>query len=403
MTSVPLFIGLRYSGSDKRSFLSIVSRVSLIGLVLGVVALTVVVSVMNGFDRELKYRILGAVPHVVVETGTDSELENWLSRNPDVLAYAPFLHRAGVVIRGQSTRLVSVQGVEPSQEHSVSVVSRHLLTGSISRIEPGSNRALLGRPLALQLGIGVGDTLTLIIPEPSAGGNAVAPRMAKLVVEGFFELDSELDYALLLVNREDLGAMIGKAVPSTWRVTLKDIFHAPRFKQQVTGVAGVGRVSSWTDEYGDFFETVRMEKIMMFVLLTLIVAIAAFNIVSGLSMMVKEKQVDIAVLRTLGLSSSQVMQTFVIQGAIIGVTGTVIGMALGVPLAYWIADVVGFFEDAFGARVLAGTYFDRVPSDLRLPDLLVIAATAITISFLATLYPAWRASRLLPAAVLRYE
>lgn len=403
MASVPLIVGLRYAGTGKKQFLSVVSRVSLIGLVLGVVALAVVVSVMNGFDRELKHRILGAVPHVMIETKEPAALRQWLAASKDVAGFAPFLRRSGLVIHGQQTRLVSVYGVEPGKEQSVSIVPDHMVSGDLASLSPGTNRVVLGRPLAFQLGIVTGDTITLIIPEPSRGGNAVTPRMARLVVAGFFELDSELDYKLLMIDRHDLSGIVRDAGDETWRVTLHDIFRAPAFAAEAMKQQGVTGVSTWTDDYGDFFRTVRMEKIMMFVLLTLIVAIAAFNIVSGLSMMVKEKQADIAVLRTLGLSPGQVMQTFVIQGAIVGVAGTLIGMVIGLPLAYWVGTVVRFFEDLSGTRLLAGTYFDRVPSDLRTPDFAVIVLVSLLISLLATLYPSYRASRLRPAEVLRYE
>jgi lipoprotein-releasing system permease protein len=196
--------------------------------------------------------------------------------------------------------------------------------------------------------------------------------------------------------------MVDRGDPAV-RITLVDIFRAPAIKRELLDVAGVTRVITWSDEYGDFFETVRMEKIMMFILLSLIVAIAAFNIVSGLSMMVRDKQADIAVFRTMGLSPSAVMQTFVIQGAMIGLLGTFIGLAIGIPLAASISEVVDFFEALFGVSMLAGTYFEQVPSDLRVIDLATIAAVSIAISLSATLYPAYRASRLRPANVLRYE
>lgn len=403
MISTPLFIGLRYSGSaESNQFLSFISRVSLLGLVLGVVALTVVVSVMNGFDRELKYRILGGVPHVVVETARPRDVQTMLAQDERVAGFATFLERSGVAIRSGQNRLVSVYGIEPGREAEVSIMPDHMISGSLDNLRPGSNNVIAGRALAFRLGLVEGDALTLVVPEPSSSGHSVVPRLARLTVAGFFEVDSELDYGLLLMHRDDLAAAVGESGIG-YRVTLNDIFLAQAMKRDLESVSGVTAVRTWTDRYGDFFETVRMEKIMMFVLLTLVVAIAAFNIVSGLSMMVKSKQPDIAVLRTLGLSPGEVMQVFVVQGALVGLLGTIVGMLLGIPLAYFISDVVGFFEDLIGARMLAGTYFDRVPSDIRAPDLLAVVAVSLAISFLATLYPAWRAARLRPANVLRYE
>ncbi len=278
----------------------------------------------------------------------------------------------------------------------------HIVVGNIDALTPGSNALMLGRPLAFQLGLATGDAITLIVPEASAGGNAVTPRLARVTVAGFFEVDAEVDYNLVLMNRNDLAAVVGDT-NAIFRVTLDDIFRAPAFSRSVESTIQGASTTDWTNEYGDFFETVRMEKIMMFVLLTLIVAIAAFNIVSGLSMMVREKRADIAVLRTLGLSPLGVMFTFMIQGTVVGVLGTILGLLIGIPLAWSVSDVVSFFEDLAGAKMLAGTYFDRLPSDIRLADLLVIALVSLVISLLATLYPAYRASRLQPADVLRYE
>lgn len=403
MTAVPLLIGLRYAGGSAGSlYLSFISRVSLIGLVLGVVALTVVVSVMNGFDRELKYRILGTVPHVVITGGEPSRVEAWLAEQPGVQGYARFIQRAGLLLHGSSNKLVAMYGVDAEREALVSILPDHIVAGNMGALTPGSGALLLGRPLAFQLGLVTGDSVTLIVPEPSAGGNAVAPRLARLRVAGFFEVDAEVDYSLVLMNRDDLAQVAGDT-SIAYRVTLDDVFRAPGFAAAAaTGIEGA-TASDWTDEFGDFFETVRMEKIMMFVLLTLVVAIAAFNIVSGLSMMVREKRADIAVLRTLGLSPRAVMVTFMIQGSVVGVLGTALGLLIGIPLAWSVSDIVSFLEGLAGANMLAGTYFDRLPSDIRGADLLVIALVSLVISLTATLYPAYRASRLQPADVLRYE
>jgi lipoprotein-releasing system permease protein len=252
----------------------------------------------------------------------------------------------------------------------------------------------------------IGDRLTMIIPEPSIDGNRVTPKIAKFQLVGTFELNSEVDYRLAFVNYAQLQQVVGEPNIGT-RLRLADVFDAPGVSAEIaTGLFSGGRslkVTNWTDQYGDFFETVKMEKIMMFLLLSLIVAIAAFNIVSSLSMMVKDKRSDIAVLRTFGLSPGGIMRVFMIQGAVIGVMGVSMGTILGLLLANHITEIVGFFEELLGSRMLAGTYFDSVPSDVRYADIIIIVLVALMISFLATLYPAWRAASLQPAEVLRNE
>lgn len=402
MNFVSLRVGLRYSGArESNSYLSFISKVSLGGLALGVIALTVVVSVMDGFDRQLKYRILGAVPQVVFEAAAGVDVAKVLSDNPEVAGYARFLERSGVVISGDSKQLTAIYGIQPALEHKMSIIPQHLVAGQLSALKPGTNRIFMGQSLGLELGVNVGDVVTLIIPQ-AFDGNTVAPRMARVQVAGFFEVNSDLDYKLILMNRRDLAAIM-HVHTRTFRVTLNNVFRAGPFAQHLARVPGISHVSTWNRQYGDFFRTVRMEKIMMFILLTLIVAIAAFNIVSSLSMMVKEKQADIAVFRTMGMSPFAVMKIFMVQGTVVGVLGTGIGLVLGVPLAHYIPHVISFVEGLTGNHMLAGTYFTRVPTDVRIPDLLTIVVVALALSFLATLYPAWRASRLRPAAVLRYE
>jgi lipoprotein-releasing system permease protein len=400
---VPWFVGVRYNGSRSGNhYLSFISRVSLFGLALGVIALTVVVSVMNGFDTQLRYRILGAVPQLLVDGPPTPALTAFLDEHPAVLAHGPFLQRHGMVIGKSNNKLVALYGVLPENEAALSIIHDHLIGSSMTDLVPGSDKAILGRPLAYQLGLQVGDEMTVIIPEPGKGGNTITPKLARLRVAGYFELDAELDYGLVLVHLNDLQGITGN--PSVQqRVTLTDVFLAPRVAREIGVMLEDAVVHDWTAEYGDFFETVKMEKVMMFLLLTLIVAIAAFNIVSGLSMMVKEKASDIAVLRTLGLSSTQVMQIFIVQGSLVGAAGVLLGVLLGVPLALYVPEVVGFFEALFGGKVLAGTYFSEVPTDVRWLDIGVIVLVSLGIAVLATLYPAYQASRLQPAAILRHE
>ncbi|MEX2489939.1 MAG: lipoprotein-releasing ABC transporter permease subunit [Pseudomonadales bacterium] len=401
-SSVSWFIGLRYSGTRSNSlFLSFISLISLIGVTLGVVALTIVVSVMNGFDSELKRRILGSVPHIVIDGIT--ELDERVANDERVRAVAPFVRRQGMLVNGVSDQLVGVYGIVPEKESRISEIPAHVNEPLPALLASGSNRMVIGKGLARRTGLDVGDLATLVIPEPSPGGKSVTPKIGQVEVSGFFELGSELDYRLILLHIDDLKAIIGSA-KSSYRLSLHDVFAATGVVRWLAdGLAPGAKVSDWTREYGNFFETVRMEKVMMFILLALVIAIAAFNIISSLSMMVKEKQADIAVLRTLGMSSSRVMMIFVIQGGLIGVLGTVLGILVGLPLAIYIPEIVNFFEQALGGRMLAGTYFDRVPSDVRAPDMAVVLLVSLTITMLATLYPAWRAARLRPAEVLHAD
>lgn len=382
-------VGLRFMLSRRSSrFLSLITGVSIIGLMLGVMALVIVVSVMNGFDTQLKYRILGAVPHVITSVDPSSDLAaNETS--------AEFLRYQGMVLAGDS-RLVTIFGIDPDSEENMSVLPDHMLGGDLAALTPGSNHIVLGATLAARLGLWSGDQTTLMIPVASDGGGRVVPRVARVTVSGSFRLNSELDYNLLLMNVEDLQRFTGSP-EKHYRITLPNIFAAGSYKSDPDVIA------TWYDDYGDFFAAVRMEKLMMFLLLTMIVLIAALNTISGLSMMVKEKQAEIAVLRTMGLSRRQVSMIFVVQGTAIGLLGVFLGLVFGLPLAYHVTEIVGFFENMMGARMLAGTYFDRVPTDVRLLDILVIALVSILIAVAATLYPAFRAGRLEPASVLRSE
>ena len=363
------------------------------GFSLGVMALVIVVSVMNGFDHQLKNRILGAVPHMVVS----GELSTLLANSEFVSASSIFQQREGILIQGSLNRMVAIYGIDPEMESKISVIPQFMKIGLVNDL--AENKIILGEPLARRLGLWIGDSTTILIPEPSKKGNSIFPKIARVIVAGTFELHSELDYSLVLMDVDYLKKITGDFSVQN-RLTLGDVFHVER----VRSLAGEGvDIQDWSELYGDFFKTVRMEKLMMFVLLTFIVMIAAFNTISGLSMMVKDKQAEIAVLRTMGLSRLSVMQIFVVQGSFIGLLGTLFGLVLGIPLAFHITEIVGFVEDILGNRMLAGTYFDRVPSDVRLLDILVIVVLSLFISIVATLFPAYRASKVEPASVLRGE
>jgi lipoprotein-releasing system permease protein len=323
--------------------------------------------------------------------------------NPDVAYVARFQQRQGMVVGRNASKLITIYGVDAVSEPSVSVISSHMVDGEMTVLTPGSNAVVIGQTLGYQLGLRVGDELAIVLPKPNASGHSVKPVLAKVTVEGFFELESELDYSLILISLEDLQGISGDN-RAGFRIKLHDIFAADSYVLAILEQYGQQvETSSWTEQYGDFFETVKMEKVMMFVLLSFVVMIAAFNIVSGLSMMVKDKASDIAILTTLGLPSNSLMLVFVIQGAVIGLIGIILGLAVGLPMAYFVPEIVNFIEQIVGGRMLAGTYFSEVPSDVRYGDIAVVVVVSIVIALSATLYPAYTASRLDPAEVLRRE
>lgn len=388
------FIGLRYARSRGSRFLSFMTWVSLLGLSLGVIALIVVVSVMNGFDSELKRRILGVVPHVLVQGVNIEELQ----QTPGVEAVARFASLSGLLVKGSDSQLVQLHGIEPDREAEMSILPEHMVYGAISSLKDGG--IVLGQPLAYRLGLRPGDGVTILLPVLSEQ-QTVRTHVLNVNLIGTFELNSELDYGLGLLDLETLSPALSTR-DLGYRLRLDDIFKAPATSEHFAAMPGVV-VSDWSAQYGDFFRTVKMEKVMMFLLLTVIVGIAGFSIVSSLSMLVKEKQFDIAVLRTCGLSSRGITMIFIIQGGVVGLLGVLLGVTLGLPLAHHITVVVSLLESLFGGRILAGTYFDSIPSDVRYLDVLIIVLVSLVISLVATIYPAIKAAGVRPAEVLRYE
>lgn len=398
-----LEISLRYFRQKKgKGGISLISFVSMAGIMLGVIALCIVISVMNGFDKELKKRILGVVPHLVVESPFANEdlIKAGIDPDAPILASGLFLQIQGMLVSHSGNELVKIYGVIPGEEEKMSLVSQYMVAGDMSLLVPGNSYVLLGRPLAFRLGLGVGDGVTLVMPGTTKSGRSIRPKLFNLEIAGLFELGSELDYGLGLMHLKDVEAV--SALKPWMRFKLADVFDADGFAKNIRNHFQVD-VLTWGDEYGDFFQTVKMEKIMMFILMAVIIAIAAFNIVSSLSIMVVDKKSDIAILRTMGANSRQIMSIFMVQGMLTGLVGLLLGLAIGVPLAQYITEVVSFFEDVLSSRVLSGTYFDRVPSDVRLRDLMVISLFSLLVSFLATIRPAIKASKLQPAAILRTE
>jgi lipoprotein-releasing system permease protein len=397
--NVSAMIGLRYyrARSDNR-FISLISMVSFLGLVLGVVALIIVVSVMNGFDRELKLRILGAVPHLLVNEQTVDGVRA-MSGDFPVKAITPYIDAQMVLITARGNHLITVQGIDPGSEALASTIPDSMTVGSIADLVPGVNGIVLGQGFLRRSGLNLGETVTLVLPRVSAAGATVVPEIFNARVVGSYSLGSQVDYQLGVMHLDDLQALAPG--PVKVRVTFFDIFSAPVMRAALLE-RGVNSID-WTDAFGDFFRTVRMEKIMMFVLLSFVVTIASFSIVSGLTMLVESKRRDIAVLRTMGLSEAGVLGVFLVQGVSISLLGVLAGLLIGIPLAFFTPAIMASVESWIGFSIVEGTYFDQIPVDLRSLDITVIAVATFCIGFLATLYPSFRASRLHPAEVLRYE
>jgi len=408
-----LYVGLRYTAAKRSNhFISFISLVSMLGLMLGVAALILVLSVMNGFDRELKNRILGMVPHASI-TGFDEPIEDWrtvaktIETDGRVVATAPFIHAQGMLTNGGQVRGVVVQGVEPEAERKVSIVSQHMLNGEWDNLQSGEFGIVLGDLLARFLGVRMGDKVTLVLPEASISVAGVTPRLKRFTVVGIFSVGAELDGNLAYIHIDDAARLkrIKEGVEGV-RITFTDLFKAPVAVREIgLTLDGYFMASDWTRTHGNLFQAIQMEKKMIGLLLFLIVFVAAFNIVSTLVMVVTDKKSDIAILRTLGATPSMIMRIFMVQGIVIGFVGTLIGTALGIVLALTVSDLVAGLERLMGIEFLSSdVYFiNYLPSQLNWPDVGLIVAAALTISFLATLYPAWRASRTQPAEALRYE
>jgi lipoprotein-releasing system permease protein len=410
-------IGLRYTragrGAGRRNgFISFISGLSVAGIALGVAALITVLSVMNGFQKEVRDRMLSVLSHVEVLAGqtplTDPmDVIAQARRNPRVLAGAPYVAGQAMLTHGESVRGVLVRGVDPAAEASVSDFLRDLPAGTLERLAPGEFGVMVGRELARQLLVDVGDRITLIAPQGTMTPAGVVPRLRQFTIVGVFEAGHyEYDSTLVLTHIEDAGRLFRVEGASGVRLITSDMMAAPEIAGElVRSLQGDLYVRDWSMENRNWFAAVQIEKRMMFIILTLIIAVAAFNLVSMLVMTVTDKQADIAILRTLGASPRSVMQIFIVQGAMVGLLGTLMGVVLGVLLALNVDTVVGLVERLFGFQVLPkGIYFiDSLPSDLHWDDVWSIGATACVLALASTLYPSWRASRVRPAEALRYE
>ena len=408
-----LFIGLRYTRAKRRNhFISFISMVSMLGIALGVTALITVISVMNGFEGELRARILGMVSHATV-AGVGDGLQNWeaalrtAKAQAHVVGAAPYIEREAMLQGGRVSGAI-LRGVEPTLEREVSEIADRIVEGSWDALQPGEYGIVLGRELAIWAGAELGGDVLVYAPQVRATPAGVLPQMRRFKVVGIFEAGmQEYDRGMAIIHVRDAAKLfrMGDKVTGV-RLKLDDLFMAKRVSADLADtLGGFYRVRDWTREHANFFRAVQTEKTVMFIILSLIVTVAAFNLVSSLVMLVTDKQGDIAILRTLGLSPRSVMGVFVVQGTIIGLVGIVLGSVGGVLLAENVTNVMRFLESMLGFELMPADmyYISDLPSDLRWDDVSTIIGMALALCLIATLYPAWRAARTHPVEALRYE
>ncbi|MDZ4098447.1 MAG: lipoprotein-releasing ABC transporter permease subunit, partial [Methylophilaceae bacterium] len=411
-----LFVGLRYTRAKRRNhFISFIYVTSMVGVAHGVSAVIVVLSVMNGFQQELRSRILGVASHLEI-TGVDNKLSDWqflagrVKDQPHVQAVAPYIMAQGMLSYGQAVQGAIIRGVLPTEENQVAEIGEHMRAGELSDLRAGEFGIVLGAELAQSLGVLIGDKVVLLAPQGQFTPTGIVPRIKQFKVVGFFQMGMyQYDAGLALIHMEDAAVLYRMADNvSGLRLKLDDLYRAPTISHQLTSeLSDVGRyfISDWTQQHANFFRAVQMEKRVMFIILTLIVAVAAFNIVSTLVMAVTDKRADIAIMRTFGASPRSIMQIFIVQGALIGMIGTVVGMILGIPVALNIDVIVPAIERVFNIQFLAKDvyYISDLPSQLLWSDVSMVVILSFVLSLLATLYPSWKAAKMNPAEALRYE
>lgn len=411
LKNIPLYIGLRYTRARRRNqFISFISAFSLIGMALGVMSLIVVLSVMNGFDREMKQRILSVIPHGFIDQ--QPYMSDWqatagiIEQHPDVVAAAPYLSRFAMVTYERGVESIQLQGILPEAESRVSILEENMLIGSSYNLQAGEFGIVMGSLLARSLGLVPGDKVTLTLPDINITMAGVYPRTKRFTLAGVFEVGAQVDQSLAMIHLEDARRLFRAEGPQGLHVKVKDIYQAGQVMSGLASSFGESfTVKDWSQTQGSLFQAVKMEKIVIATLLSIIIAVAAFNIVSSLVLMVADKRSDIAVLRTLGLTARQVMAIFVVQGSAVGFIGTFIGAALGCLLALTLNDVMSLIQSFSGVQLFDPDVFfiSHLPSVLLISDVVFICSMALVLSVLATLYPAWRASRIEPAEALRYE
>lgn len=411
---VSLFVGLRYTRAKRRNhFISFIAFASMIGIALGVTVLITVLSVMNGAESELQDRILGMAPHVII-TGDGGRLDNWqqvvkeAKAVPGVAAVAPYIAIQGM-LRGRGVnQYAMIQGILPELQKNVSIIDEHMLIGDLKDLQAGEFGIILGSGIARRLGMLPGDKLTLISVEGTTATPAgISPRMKRFTLVGIFEVRAEVDSNLAVIHMNDAAKLLRfQDQVSGIRLKAEQVLQASNLAHKVSQQLTVPHYTSdWSRTHGSLFRAIKMEKTMMFILLSFIIAVAAFNIVSTLVMVVTDKRADIAILRTLGASPATIMNVFIIQGGLNGFIGTLLGLIGGVSLSLTLTDFVAWLEHSFGIAVMPGdVYFiNFLPSQLLVSDVINVTGAAFAMSLLATIYPAWRAARIKPAEALRYE
>jgi lipoprotein-releasing system permease protein len=412
-----LTLGWRYTragrATRRNGFISFISGVSMLGIALGVAALIIVLSVMNGFQKEVRDRMLGVVSHIEIFAPDGAALPDvartmgQVKANSEVIGAAPFIATQALLARGEDMKGTMVRGIDPALEGEVTDLAVELKNTGLHRLVPGEFGVVLGAELARSLGVGQGDKVTLVAPSGQVTPAGVVPRLKQMTVVGTFDSGHfEYDSGLVLMHIDDAARIFRLEGPSGVRVKLRDLNTARAVATQLAGtLTDHVLIRDWTRQNRTWFAAVQLEKRMMFIILTLIVAVAAFNLVSTLVMTVTDKRADIAILRTLGASPSSIMGIFVVQGAMVGVIGTLAGLALGLGVAYNIDVLVPALERLLGATFLPRDVYliSRMPSDPQQADILPIALISLVLAFVATLYPSWRASKVNPAEALRYE
>ncbi len=424
MMSYEFWIGARYAGLARSRrkggggdrFVSFIAASSMVGIALGVAALIVVLSVMNGFQKEVRDRMLSVLPHIELyapRMAPDEVLSQWKNiahmaeENPEVKGAAPFVAGQGMIVRGETLSGVQIRGIDPKLDAAVSDVAEQMVSGKLTSLVPGSFSIVLGNYLANTLGVGMGDTVLVLAPQGSISPAGFTPRMRQFTVTGLFSSGYyEFDASMAFINYEDAAKVFRDSGQTGVRLRIADMQKAPLVASELRAVLPPYlQAHDWTQNNRTWFAAVQTEKRMMFLILALIVAVAAFNLLSSLVMAVKDKRSDIAILRTLGATPREVARIFLVQGSLIGVVGTLLGVGFGMLVAFNIGVIVPFIERMLGVQFLPQqVYFiSELPSDPQMTDILIIAVTSLVLSLLATLYPSWRASSLQPAEVLRHD
>ena len=415
MSSYELFIGLRYTRAKRRNhFISFISLISLMGITLGMTALITVMSVMNGFQKEVRTRILGVASHIQV-SGINGTLTDWRKvadealKHPEVEAAAPYVSAQGMVSFDQIVSGVVVRGILPDMEDHVADLGRMMIDGKLEDLVPGRFGIVIGRELSRALGVFTGDKIVLISPQGQVTPAGILPRLKQFTIVGIFEAGHfEYDSGLVLIHLADAQKLyrMEEDQVSGVRLKLDDLFQAPQVARELVSLISADvHITDWSRQHANYFRAIQIEKRMLSLILALIIAVAAFNIVSTLVMAVTDKQSDIAILRTLGASPRSIMKVFIVQGTLIGILGTTLGVIGGVLLAYNVEAVIATIERLFSVQFLSREvyYISEIPSDLHFADVITVAAVSFVLTLLATLYPSYRASRVNPAEALRYE